>query len=117
MIAMLLVSSWQVALLFACPAVMLLAVFLVPAVTCIQNRSAPESRAINGALFLFINNLVGAGLGPSYVGLMSDLAKNGQWSLLGLPPLGIGLLACLPVLLLAAAWQVHNARLLAQEPA
>ena len=34
---------------------------------------------------------------------------------LGLPPLGIGLFACIPVLLIAAGLQANNARLLARE--
>jgi predicted MFS family arabinose efflux permease len=114
-IAMLLASSWQMALAFAFPSVVLLSMFLAPAVTCVQNRSPPESRAVNAALFLFINNLVGAGLGPTYVGWISDLARGASWMPLGLPPLGTGLLACIPVLLIAAALQANNARLLARE--
>lgn len=115
LIPMFLVSSWQIALLFAFPSIGLLAMFLVPAVTCVQNRSQPESRAVNGGLFLFINNLVGAGFGPAYVGWISDFAKDSGWKLLGLPPLGIGLMACVPVLLIAAALQGRNARLLTKE--
>jgi predicted MFS family arabinose efflux permease len=115
LVPMLLVTSWQAALAFAFPAVTLLAMFLAPAVTCVQNRSAPESRAVNAALFLFINNLVGAGFGPTYVGWISDLAKEAHWTPLGLPPLGAGLLACGPVLLLAVALQALNARFLAKE--
>lgn len=115
LIPMFLVSNWQLALLFAFPSIGLLAMFLVPAVTCVQNRSQPESRAVNGGLFLFINNLVGAGFGPAYVGWISDFAKDGGWTLLGLPPLGIGLMACVPVLLIAAALQGRNAGLLARE--
>jgi predicted MFS family arabinose efflux permease len=113
--AMFLVSDWQTALVFAFPAIGLLAMFLVPAVTCVQNRSHPETRAVNGGLFLFINNLVGAGLGPATVGWISDFAKGAHWLPLGLPPLGVGLMACLPVLLLAAALQARNARLLGAE--
>lgn len=114
-VAMLLASSWHAALAFAFPSVVLLSMFLAPAVTCVQNRSLPENRAVNAALFLFINNLVGAGLGPTYVGWISDLAKGAGWMPLGLPPLGIGLFACIPVLLIAAGLQANNARLLARE--
>lgn len=114
-IAMLLASNWQIALVFVFPSVTLLSMFLAPAVTCVQNRSPPESRAVNAALFLFINNLVGAGLGPTYVGWISDMAKGAGWLPLGLPPLGIGLLACIPVLLIAAALQANTARSLLRE--
>lgn len=114
LLPMLLASRWEIALVSALPAVALLAMFLAPAVTCVQDRSQPERRSVNGGLFLFINNLVGAGLGPFYVGVISDAARTAQWLPLGLPPLGVGLLACLPVLLLAAAWQASNARLLAR---
>jgi predicted MFS family arabinose efflux permease len=117
LIPVFLVSSWKVALLFAFPSILLLSMFLVPAVTCVQNRSQPENRAVNGGLFLFINNLVGAGLGPAFVGWISDFAKDAQWMPLGLPPLGVGLMACIPVLLTAAALQGRNARLLATETA
>jgi MFS family permease len=115
LVPMFLVSNWQLALVFAFPSIGLLAMFLVPAVTCVQNRSLPESRAVNGGLFLFINNLVGAGFGPAYVGWISDFAKDARWTLFGLPPLGIGLMACVPVLLLAATLQGRNAALLARE--
>jgi predicted MFS family arabinose efflux permease len=115
LVPMFLVSSWKIALLFAFPAIGLLAMFLVPAVTCVQNRSHPDCRAVNGGLFLFINNLVGAGLGPAYVGWISDFTKGAHVSPLGLPPLGVGLMACLPILLIAAALQARNARLLASD--
>jgi predicted MFS family arabinose efflux permease len=117
LVPMFLVSNWKVALLFSFPSILLLSMFLVPAVTCVQNRSPPEVRAVNGGLFLFINNLVGAGLGPAYVGWISDFAKDAQWMPLGLPPLGVGLMACIPVLLTAATLQGRNARLLAMEQA
>lgn len=115
LVPMFLVSTWQLALLFAFPSIGLLAMFLVPAVTCVQNRSRPETRAVNGGLFLFINNLVGAGFGPAYVGWISDYARGVEAAPLGLPPLGVGLMACVPVLLLAAALQWRNSGLLARE--
>ncbi len=109
--------DWRLALPIAFIPVAAIGVFLAPAVTCVQNRSANGSRSVNGALFLFVNNLVGAGFGPLYVGRISDMAKTHAWAPFGLAPLTLGLAACIPVLLIAAAMQARNMRLLERDAA
>ena len=49
------------------------AVFLGPCVTMVQGLVPPRMRATAAALFLFILNIIGLGLGPQTVGLLSTL--------------------------------------------
>lgn len=109
--------DWRIALAVAFVPVAAIGLFLAPAVTCVQNRSPNQSRSVNGALFLFVNNLVGAGFGPLYVGWISDRAREFAWAPLGLAPLTIGLAACIPILLIAATLQARNMRLLRRDAA
>jgi hypothetical protein len=85
--------------------------FISPLQAVIQNNSPAASRSLFGAIFLLVNNLIGAGCGPLYVGVVSDrLAAHGSTA-----PLAGGLMALVPVALVAAVvlWQV--ARRLRQE--
>ena len=63
----LLVSS----LLFLIPTALGL-MWLGPVVTAITRLVAPEMRATAAALFLFVNNLIGLGLGSTVIGIISD---------------------------------------------
>jgi MFS family permease len=47
-------------------------VWLGPVVTAVQNLVPPSQRATASALFLFINNLIGIGVGTPLLGLFSD---------------------------------------------
>ncbi len=49
--------------------------FLSATVTFVQNEVAPERRVISGALLLLVMNFIGLGLGPTYVGMMSDFFR------------------------------------------
>lgn len=51
------------------------AVFLGPCVTMVQGLVPPRMRATAAALFLFILNIIGLGLGPQTVGLVSTLLE------------------------------------------
>ena len=46
--------------------------YLSPAVTLVQEHVAPNERVLAGALLLLVMNLVGLGLGPTFLGAMSD---------------------------------------------
>jgi MFS family permease len=59
-------------LLFLVPQALSLA-WLGPVVTALQHLVPAEMRATAAALFLFINNLVGIGIGTLFFGFMSDL--------------------------------------------
>lgn len=108
-IAGLLVQNWAWSLaLFAVP-IASIGMFLAPAVACVQNVSPAQSRSVYGALFLFVNNLVGGGLGPVYTGQVSDMAAEMGYAPMGMEPLTVGLMACIPILLLASWMQWRNA--------
>ena len=109
-VAGLMVGSWQASLVLMAVAICTIGTFLSPAVTCVQNVSSVANRSVYGALFLFMNSLVGAGLGPVYAGKISDLAKAHHFAPFGLAPLAVGLMACLPVLAVAVIMQWRNAQ-------
>ncbi len=57
--------------------------WLGPVVTAVTRMVPPEMRATASALFLFINNLVGLGLGTAVIGMISDAltARYGEEAL------------------------------------
>jgi predicted MFS family arabinose efflux permease len=58
-------------LLFAIPSILNYA-YLSPIFASVQLLAEPRTRALAAALLLFVTNLVGAGLGPQIIGLISD---------------------------------------------
>jgi MFS family permease len=54
------------------PAVALGATYLAPSIAATQQLVSPRERTVSGAVFLFVLNLVGLGLGPLLVGYLSD---------------------------------------------
>lgn len=46
--------------------------YLSPAVTLVQEEVRPNERVLAGALLLLVMNLIGLGLGPTYLGAASD---------------------------------------------
>ncbi|MGY8974429.1 MAG: spinster family MFS transporter [Sphingomonadales bacterium] len=67
--------SWRIALAFLLVPMFLNSFFLSATVTFVQNEVAPERRVISGALLLLVMNFIGLGLGPTYVGMMSDFFR------------------------------------------
>ncbi len=65
-------SSWSLALLFLTGAMFLNYFYLTSAVTLVQEEVRPDQRVMSGALLLLIMNLIGLGLGPTFVGAASD---------------------------------------------
>lgn len=65
-------SSWQLALVFLALPMGLNYFYLTPAVTLVQEELAPNQRVMSGALLLLVMNLIGLGLGPTYLGAASD---------------------------------------------
>jgi len=47
--------------------------YSAPTFSTVQGLAKPDMRALASAIFLFLINLIGMGLGPYFVGLMSDL--------------------------------------------
>ena len=46
-----------------------------PAVTLVQEEVRPNQRVLSGALLLLVMNLIGLGLGPTYLGAASDFFR------------------------------------------
>lgn len=64
--------TWPVALLFLVGPTFLNYFYLSSAVTLVQEEVAPHQRVMSGALLLLIMNLTGMGIGPTFVGFVSD---------------------------------------------
>jgi predicted MFS family arabinose efflux permease len=64
--------TWQLALAFLALPTCLNFFYLSPAVTLVQEEVQPHERVLAGALLLLVMNLIGLGLGPTYLGAASD---------------------------------------------
>ncbi|HEY5713526.1 MAG TPA: MFS transporter [Allosphingosinicella sp.] len=64
--------DWPLALAFLAGPMCLNYFYLSPAVALVQQEVAPNQRVLSGALLLLVMNLIGLGLGPTYLGAMSD---------------------------------------------
>lgn len=82
-IAGLLSSSPQLAFLLFLPPTALGLMWLGPVITAVQHLAPASARTTASALFLFINNLIGLGLGSLLIGALSDAltAQFGEESL------------------------------------
>jgi len=65
-------ASWHLALVFLACTMFLNYFYLTSAVTLVQEEVRPDQRVMSGALLLLIMNLIGLGLGPTFVGAASD---------------------------------------------
>ena len=64
--------AWPVALLFLIGPTFLNYFYLSSSVALVQDEVRPDQRVLSGALLLLVMNLIGLGLGPTFVGAMSD---------------------------------------------
>lgn len=85
------------ALYFAVPALLLGSMYLGPTFAMAQGLARPNMRALVSAFLLFVINLIGLGLGPQVVGLVSDALR---------PTLGVESVryALLSVVVVGAGW-------------
>lgn len=67
--------TWPVALVFLLFPTFLNYFYLSSAVTLVQEEVAPHQRVMSGALLLLVMNLTGMGLGPTFVGFVSDALR------------------------------------------
>jgi len=65
-------ALWLAFVLFLIPTGLNL-VWLGPVITAVQHLVAPQQRSTASACFLFVNNLIGLGLGTWYFGAISDV--------------------------------------------
>lgn len=68
--------TWPVALLFLIGPTFFNYFYLSPAVALVQEEVKPQERVLSGALLLLVMNLIGLGLGPTYLGAVSDLLRE-----------------------------------------
>ncbi len=63
---------WPLALAFLAVPTFCNYFYLSPAVTLVQEAVRPQERVLSGALLLLVMNLMGMGLGPTFLGAVSD---------------------------------------------
>jgi MFS family permease len=95
-VAMIYAPTWQIALLCLAVPSLLNNMYLAPAITVVQNAVSPSQRTMASAILLFVLNLIGLGLGPVYVGKLSDHFKPEY----GNDSLRVAMLALLPFIVL-----------------
>jgi predicted MFS family arabinose efflux permease len=101
-------AGWPAALLFLTAPMFLNSFFLSATVAFVQGEVRPDQRVISGALLLLVMNFIGLGLGPTYVGMVSDLFRPSQ----GPHALQAALYALTPMYLIAAGLFFALARLI-----
>ncbi len=91
----------RMALLFSLPASIFGGMYLGPTFAMTQGLAPPAMRAVASAILLFIINMVGLGLGPQCVGILSDVLH---------PSLGNESLryALLSIVVCGAAWSIFH---------
>lgn len=70
--------GWHLALLFLAGTMFLNYFYLTSAVTLVQEEVRPDQRVMSGALLFLVMNLIGLGLGPTFVGAASDFFRAGH---------------------------------------
>lgn len=96
---------------------MLVVFMLAPSIAVVQGMVNPNMRALASSVFFFVVNLVGLGLGPLTVGLLSD-ALTPQFGTQGLrfAQVGVSSVGLIAALLFAVAI-VRDRRMKAAQPA
>lgn len=95
-IAALLVDSWQVSLALMLVPMAACTAYVAPALALVQNLTPPRSRATAAAVLMLMFNIVGLGLGPLFIGIVSDALKpeyeveSLRWALMAIVPFAIG---------------------------
>lgn len=84
MVAPLIVSDVLVALLLLCIPMVLQSIYYGPIFASVQSLVEPRTRATAAAILLFFANLIGLGLGPLSVGLLSDIFGHSMGSAEGI---------------------------------
>ena len=105
--------TWPLALVFLIGPTFLNYFYLSSAVTLVQQEVAPHQRVLSGALLLLIMNLTGMGVGPTFVGFVSDALKESHPT----NSLQLAFLCLIPVYAVAIGLFVWLARVLKREGA
>jgi MFS family permease len=67
--------GWPGALMFLAGPMALNYFYLSASVALVQEEVRPDQRVLSGALLLLVMNLIGIGVGPTFVGAVSDLFR------------------------------------------
>ncbi len=87
-VASMLAPTPELSLAFYFPAIGTAAMYLGPSIAITHRLVPPEMRAMSSAVFFYIINMVGLGLGPTMIGIISDalnptLGENSlQWGMI-----------------------------------
>lgn len=90
--AALLADSWPVSLALMLVPMAACTAYIAPAYALVQNLTPPRSRATAAAVLMLMFNIVGLGLGPVFIGVVSDAlrADHGdgslRWALMSILP-------------------------------
>lgn len=69
------VGEWHVAIMLLFVPTILNAAYYGPTFACVHGLVRPEARAMASAVMLFLQNLIGLGLGPLLFGIASEMLK------------------------------------------
>lgn len=111
MLAAILADGWRMSLMLFTVPMFCSAFFLPSAVALSQLYAKPRQETVFGSIYLIANNLVAGGLGPLYVGMISDYFTPTH----GTGALTFGMLGLLPVMALAIIGQLLIARAIGRE--
>jgi predicted MFS family arabinose efflux permease len=103
--------GWPLALSFLILPMCFNYFYLSAAVTLVQEEVQPNQRVLSGALLLLVMNLIGLGLGPTWLGAMSDLFRASHPS----NSLQLAFYTLIPFYLVAIALFLLLARILRRE--
>ncbi len=103
--------SWPVALLFMGGLTSLNYFYLSASVALVQDEVRPDQRVLCGALLLLVMNLIGLGVGPTFVGFVSDLFRATHAH----DSLQLAFLCLLPFYGIAILLFLHLARVMRRE--
>lgn len=103
--------SWHLAAIFLIGPMFLNYFYLSSTVTLVQQEVRPDQRVMSGALLLLVMNLIGLGLGPTYVGQASDFFRASHFD----HPLQIAFYTLVPFYFLAVFIFLRLARVLRNE--
>lgn len=100
--------TWPLALAFLAVPTFLNYFYLSPAVTLVQEHVRSHERVLAGALLLLVMNLIGLGLGPTYLGAASDYFRAAHPD----NSLQLAFYTLVPFYVLAVALHLRLARIL-----
>ena len=93
--AALLMQGWQASLAMLLLPLTACTVYIAPGLALVQNLTPPRARATAAAILLLMYNIVGLGLGPLFVGMLSDMLRPDlgddslRWALMGIIPFAL----------------------------